>query len=115
MIAVIALAVAGCANTGANYRPIVDRPGANYEADLAQCQQHAHQVASAAESAAVGAIAGAVIGALLGIVGDNRGQRSALAGIGALSGAVGAGAQGETDQRNIIRRCLQGRGYAVLQ
>ena len=113
-VAIIASLV-GCANTGAGYRPMVDsRPGQNYEQDLGQCQQYAAKVAGAAETAAVGAVIGALFGAALSIVGDNRSGRSANAGIGALTGAVGGGVQGETDQRNIIRRCLSGRGYAVL-
>jgi hypothetical protein len=32
-----------------------------------------------------------------------------------VGGAVGAAAEGENNQRNIIKRCLAGRGYSVLQ
>jgi len=35
--------------------------------------------------------------------------------VGAVSGAVGAGVDGERNQRTIINRCLGGRGYKVLQ
>jgi hypothetical protein len=32
-----------------------------------------------------------------------------------VTGAAGAAGQGENNQRNVIRRCLSGRGYKVLQ
>ncbi|NDG19786.1 MAG: glycine zipper family protein [Betaproteobacteria bacterium] len=105
-------------NTGVNYRPIVDTRGVDFnkfEADLRDCQQFAHQTASAAESAAAGAVAGALLGAALGAAAGSRYSRNRTAAVGAVSGAAGAAAQGETDQRNIIRRCLSGRGYSVLQ
>lgn len=112
------LALQGCAGAGANYRPIVDMRGTNnvtFENDLRECQAYAHQTASAAENAAAGAVAGAVLGALIGMA-AGAGSRTYqhTAGVGAVAGAVGAGAQGETDQRNIIRRCMAGRGYNVL-
>jgi len=114
------MSLASCANmnTGVNYRPIVDTRGVDFnkfEADLRDCQQFAHQTASAAESAAAGAVAGALLGAALGAAAGSRYSRNRTAAVGAVSGAAGAAAQGETDQRNIIRRCLSGRGYSVLQ
>ena len=110
--------ISGCANTGANYRPVVDTKGVDlnaYEADLIECQQFAKQTAGAGESAAAGAAAGAVFGALLAAAAGGGSSRRSTAGVGAVSGAAGAGAQGETNQRNVIRRCLGGRGYKVLQ
>lgn len=108
------LALFGCA--GAAYRPIVDTQGVDfnrYESDLQQCQQYAKQTNDAASTAAVGATAGAVLGSVMaGIVGSDR---SASAKVGAIEGAIAGGATGETNQRNIIRRCLSGRGYKVLQ
>lgn len=108
----------GCATSGANYRPIVDSRGvdsARYESDLRECQTYATQTASAGESAAAGAIVGALFGAVLAAAAGSRYDRAATARVGAVTGAVGAGAEGETNQRNIIRRCLSGRGYNVLQ
>jgi outer membrane lipoprotein SlyB len=117
--AFVVVSIGGCAATsGANYRPIVDNKGVDlnrYEMDLRECQNYALQTAGAAESAAAGALAGAVLGAVLaGAAGKNY-SKSSTARVGAVSGAVGAGAQGETNQRNIINRCLAGRGYRVLQ
>ena len=62
-----------------------------------------------------GAVAGAILGGILAAAAGPGYSRSSTAKVGAVGGAVGAGAQGETDQRNIIRRCLSGRGYKVLQ
>lgn len=115
----IVVLLSGCAaTTGANYRPIIDSKGIDfnrYEADLSECQAYATQTASAAQSAAAGAIAGAVLGAALAAAAGSRYDRSSTARVGALSGAVGAGAEGERNQRTIINRCLAGRGYRVLQ
>lgn len=106
--------LAGCA--GPTYRPIIDTQGVDlnrYEADLRDCQAFSTQTADAGKSAAVGAAAGAVLGSVLaGVSGDNRKSSAEL---GAIAGAISGGAGGETNQRNIIRRCLAGRGYRVLQ
>jgi outer membrane lipoprotein SlyB len=117
-ISVMAL-LSGCAaTTGANYRPIIDSKGVDfnrYEADLRDCQAYATQTASAAQSAAAGALAGAVLGAALAAAAGGGYSRTSTARVGAVSGAVGAGVEGERNQRTIINRCLAGRGYSVLK
>ena len=117
-ISIMAL-LSGCAaTTGANYRPIIDSKNVDfnrYEADLKECQAYATQTASAAESAAAGAIAGALLGAALAAAAGGGYSRNSAAGVGAVSGAFGAGVDGERNQRTIINRCLSGRGYKVLQ
>jgi len=108
----------GCASTGSNFRPIVDNKGVDlnrYEVDLQECQVYAKQTANAGKSAAAGAAAGAALGLALALIGGGGYKKGASAGAGALVGGVSAGAQGETNQRNIIRTCLNGRGYKVLQ
>lgn len=119
LAAFLAISISGCATTsGSNYRPIVDNQGVDlnrYETDLRDCQNYATQTASAGESAAAGAVAGALLGAVLAGAGGSRYSKTSTARVGAVTGAVGAGAEGETNQRNIIRRCLAGRGYKVLQ
>jgi outer membrane lipoprotein SlyB len=82
---------------------------------LRECQGYATQTAGAGESAAVGALAGAILGGVLAAAAGKNYSRTSTARVGAVTGAVGAGTQGEADQRNIIRRCLTGRGYKVLQ
>ena len=111
--------LSGCAlQTGRDYRPIVDLKNVDsikFEKDLQECQAYAGQTIGAVESAGVGAIAGATLGVVAAVVSGGRGERASTANLGALTGAVSGASQGETNQRNIIRRCLSGRGYSVLQ
>lgn len=109
---------AGCAHGGANYRPLIDTQGADLsrlERDLSECQAYARQVAGAADQAAAGALIGAALGAVLAAAAGSRYDRGASARVGAVSGIVGGAAQGETDQRSVVRNCMSGRGYRVLQ
>jgi outer membrane lipoprotein SlyB len=117
-ISVIAL-LSGCAaSSGANYRPLIDSKGVDfnrYESDLRDCQAYATQTAGAAQSAVVGAVAGAVFGAVLAGAAGSRYDKKASARVGAVTGAAGGAVEGERDQRSIINRCLAGRGYQVLK
>lgn len=117
-VMVVLATLVGCANTGANYRPIVDTKGvvdmSKYEVDLRECQQFATQTTGAGERAMAGAIAGAALGALLAAAAGSRYSRNQHAGVGAVAGAAAGAGQGENDQRTIIRRCMAGRGYNVL-
>ena len=110
--------LAGCATgpTGASYAPLVDMRGVDatrQAQDQYECQQYAQQRAGAADGAVAGAVAGALIGVVLAaIVGG--GIRNEMAGIGAVTGGLQGAAAGEGTQRDIIRRCMSGRGYNVL-
>jgi outer membrane lipoprotein SlyB len=113
----VSMVAAGCAHTGADYRPIVDMQGrdyAKYEQDLRECQAYSAQAAGAGEQAAVGAVGGALFGTILAAVAGRGYSRNTAAGLGAVTGAAGGAASGERDQRNIIRTCLSNRGYSVL-
>lgn len=119
-LVVFVTVTAGCATNqmGANYRPIIDTRGVDFnrfENDLRDCQQYASQTMGAAEGAAAGAVAGAALGAVLAAAAGSRYSRTQTARIGAVGGAVGAAGEAENNQRSIIRRCLAGRGYSVLQ
>lgn len=114
----LAMVLSGCATSGANYRPMVDTKGVDmnrFEADLGECRQYAVQVSGAAEHAAAGAAVGAIFGAVLAAAAGSRYDRGATARVGAITGAASGGVEGERNQRNIIRNCLSGRGYRVLQ
>ena len=116
--AILAGGIAGCADT---YRPIVDSQGVDqveYERDLAECREYARRVDPAGSAAkggllggAVGAAVGAVVGALTGNVG--RGAAIGAAG-GATGGVLRGGIRGGARQKRVLRRCLRGRGYRVL-
>jgi len=112
---VLVFVLSGCA--GANYRPLVDTQGVDmnrYETDLSACQAYAGQVAGAATQAAIGAGIGAALSLALAAIGGNNYDRSRSAAAGALLGAAAGAGSGETDQHNVIRRCMAGRGYRVL-
>lgn len=109
----LAVFVAGC--TG--YRPIVDSQGrnmANYEYDLRDCQNYARQVDGATRTGGA-ALGGAALGAVLGLVGGGSGSNIAqAAGVGAVTGAAAGGVSTAASQKQIIRNCMTGRGYRVL-
>lgn len=111
--AVCALALAGCANMGAKYVPLVDLQGrsqAQFDIDVAQCQDFAAKRINAEHFAIAGAIATGLLGAFLA----PRGFRNEVAGRAAVLGAAGGAGEGIGTQQDIIRRCMAGRGYSVL-
>ena len=113
--ATIAL-VSGCASKAG--KPIVDMKGVNpsqYEQDLAECSSYADEVA-VGEKAVTGAVTGAVVGGALGAIWD--GYRGGSPERGAASGAVVGGAggvgSGVSERNRVVKSCLRGRGYSVL-
>ncbi len=114
LIALVSLL--GCA--GADVRPIVDMKGVNesaYENDLKDCQTIAQQQSGMGSTAAKGAGAGAVVGGLLGLVtGGNTTGIVQAAGAGAVIGGAGGAYSGNQSQESVVKRCLSGRGYKVL-
>lgn len=108
----LALLLTGCAS----HKVIIDKEGVNmskYEQDLAACREYAEEV-STGEQAGKGAIGGAVIGGAVGaILGGRRGAET-LGGVGAVTGAARGGARGEHEKDQVVKNCLRGRGYRVL-
>jgi hypothetical protein len=117
----VIFAISGCA-TITEQNPIIDQKMSdmtNYNSDLSECREIAMQVdagESFLKSAAVGTLTGAAIGAVVGIFDDKNFGKSV--GIGAAGGAVGGGIKGglETfdDRKEVVAKCLDGRGYTVL-
>jgi len=111
-----ALLLSACA--GSDVRPIVDMKGVNearYEKDLAECQGYAKEASGMGETTAKGAGAGAAVGGLLGLVtGGNRTAIVQAAGAGAVIGGAGGAYKGNTSQETVVKKCLIGRGYKVL-
>ena len=102
-------------NTGSG-KPIVDTKGVNmsqYELDLEECSTFAEDK-STGKSIAKGAVTGAAVGAVIeAITGDVRSRRDAIE-IGAVSGGAQSGIRAVREKEQIVRRCLRGRGYKVL-
>lgn len=95
---------------------IIDTQGIDmnlYDADLEDCYVFADEV-SVGEKAGVGAALGAAVGGIYGaIVGDSQTVRRS-AGVGAVGGALKGTASGLSERDQVVKRCLQGRGYQVL-
>lgn len=111
LIFVATLALAACSGTKG---PIIDSQGvdmARYQQDLAQCEIYAEQV-STGRAVAKGATGGAAVGAAIGaIASGNAGQG---AGIGAVTGGAQSARIAEREKAGVVKNCLRGRGYRVL-
>lgn len=109
-----ALMLSACADSGANYTPILDgSPTAAFQSDLAACQSLARDQRQFDQETAAAAVMGAGAGALLGEFDDGS---DALGGAvaGALAGGV-AGAVNASERREaIVVECLRGRGHRVV-
>lgn len=108
----LALLLTGCAS----HKIIIDKEGVDmskYEQDLATCREYADEV-STGEQAGRSAVGGAVVGGAVGaILGGRRGAET-LGGVGAVTGAARGGAQAEREKDQVVKNCLRGRGYRVL-
>jgi uncharacterized protein YcfJ len=108
------LMLAGCTTTK---EIIIDEKGvdmAAYRQDLAECRVYAEQVRKG-EKVAKGTASGAVIGGAIGaITGGSRDSAARGAGVGAVSGAARGASRGEQEEVRVVKQCLRGRGYKVL-
>jgi hypothetical protein len=114
--AVLALFTAGCSSTPG--KPIVDMKGVNvyqYEQDLAECSEYADEVNVAGKTVG-GAAAGAAVGAAIGAIwdGENGNSPERGAATGAVLGGAGGVGSGVSERSQVVKSCLRGRGYRVL-
>lgn len=96
--------------------PIVDTRGLNlaqYNQDLMECQLIAEQV-DVTEDAVVGAVVGGAVGGAVGAAVGNSDTAQRGAGAGAILGGVRETGRGLREKERVVRRCLLGRGYRVL-
>ena len=113
---IVAVAMlAGCATAprGAGYVPLVDMQGKNpaqFDRDVAECQVYARKTLDAMSGALAGAIAVGLLAAIL----SPRGYRNDGARTGAIVGGVAGGASANDTQESVIKRCMVGRGWNVL-
>src|SRR5690606_7065879 len=109
------LLVAGC--SAWNYEPVVDlRTPAqreSYDWDLMVCRNLAARE-DPAWGAASGALLGAAVGGAVGVAVDDSYALGA-AKAGAVAGAIGGTVNSYSGIHGIVKRCLEGRGYNVLQ
>jgi outer membrane lipoprotein SlyB len=111
-LAPLVLLAAACAGNG----PIVDTKGidqARYKQDLNECETYAGQV-NTAKAAGKSAAAGAVVGGIVGAIFGNSTTVVQSAGVGGVLGGAQGAASGEQSKDQVVKNCLRGRGYSVL-
>lgn len=117
------IALTGCAALDPSQRPVINYQHVvvdpsvckkcDYQTDIFQCNNIAHHntnyIGNAAGGAAAGAATGAIIGAILGL------DIGTMAAAGAAGGGLGGLGNEAMTVRQMIVRCMQGRGYSVLR
>ena len=96
--------------------PIVDTRGistAQYEQDFIECEQFSDQTSVSADTG-TGILGGAVVGGVLGAAVGNSSTAQRGAGVGAIVGGVRSAGSSVREKERVLRRCLTGRGYRVL-
>ncbi len=99
--------------TACSTKPIVDTKGmdhAQFERDLAECTALAEQIdqgGTTLKSAATGALIGGLFGAI-------SGNATTGAAFGGVAGGTSGGLSTDQEKASVIRNCLRGRGYTVL-
>lgn len=118
LVLMMGLWMTGCAgNRTFVDEPIIDRKGVDmsrYYADKAECEVYANEVRRG-EKIVRSAVGGAVVGGAIGAIvsrGSNAAERGA--GVGAVSGGVRGAQEGIRETEQIVKQCLRGRGYNVL-
>jgi outer membrane lipoprotein SlyB len=109
----ISLSLAGCASD----KIIIDKKGvdmAAYDQDLAECRAYAEESEGVGAEAAKGSAVGAVIGGAIGAVVGTGKTAAKLGGVGAITGGVRGASKGKAEKLHIVKTCLSGRGYKVL-
>ncbi len=105
--------VAACADSGANYQPILDgTPTAAYRADLAACQTLARNQSQFDQDTMAATVLGAGVGAALGEADSGDALGGAVA--GALAGGVSSAVDASERREAIVIECLRGRGHRVV-
>lgn len=107
------LALTACTTTD---EIIIDQKGvdmAAYQADLAECRTYSDAVKTG-EKAGVGAASGAVVGGLIGAITGGTEGAARGAGVGAVGGGAKGAIQGTETEVQVVKNCLRGRGYRVL-
>ncbi len=111
------LLAAGCATFKDPSGAIVDMQGVDpgqYALDLAECRKYADEV-PVGQHVATGAVAGAAVGAAAAAVsGEDSSEIGKSAGVGAVVGGATTGVSAVQEHRHVVRECLRGRGYRVL-
>ncbi|MGR3813818.1 MAG: glycine zipper family protein [Cognatishimia activa] len=114
MIAAALPVLAACAESGANYKPILDgTPSETYQADLAACQSLASNQNQLDQERVAATVLGAGAGAILGEADSGDALGGAVA--GALAGGVASTVDVTERRETIVIECLRDRGHRVVE
>ena len=111
--------VIGCAQTDLSDRndiAIIDTRGVDesvFKKDYSECSDFAKNIDLTERTLKQGAVAGATGAAVGAIIGGEEAAKK-IGGSAAVLNAVEANLDGRKEQAKIIKNCLRGRGYKVL-
>ena len=111
--------VIGCAQTDLSDRndiAIIDTRGVDesvFKKDYSECSDFAKNIDLSERTLKQGAVAGATGAAVGAIIGGEEAAKK-IGGSAAVLNAVEANLDGRNEQAKIIKNCLRGRGYKVL-
>ena len=111
--------VIGCAQTDLSDRndiAIIDTRGVDesvFKKDYSECSDFAKNIDLTERTLKQGAVAGATGAAVGAIIGGEEAAKK-IGGSAAVLNAVEANLDGRIEQAKIIKNCLRGRGYKVL-
>ena len=111
--------IVGCAQTDLSDRndiAIIDTRGVDesvFKKDYSECSEFAKNIDLTERTLKQGAVAGATGAAVGAIIGGEEAAKK-IGGSAAVLNAVEANLDGRNEQAKIIKNCLRGRGYKVL-
>ena len=111
--------VIGCAQTDLSDRndiAIIDTRGVDesvFKKDYSECSDFAKNIDLTDRTLRQGAVAGATGAAVGAIIGGEEAAKK-IGGSAAVLNAVEANLDGRSEQAKIIKNCLRGRGYKIL-
>lgn len=97
-------------------RVIVDTKGvdmSHYDGDLQECRAYAEEVPVGGEVAR-GAARGSIVWGVIGAIFGNSQSAARGAGAGAVAGGAGGAVRSERQKAQVVKTCMRGRGYKVL-
>ncbi len=113
LLMTLLVVLSGCAG---QRQVIVDQRGTDpvlYQRDRAECEAYARQLRSG-EKVAGKTAGGAVVGGAVGAAAGNSTTAQRGAGVGAVLGFFRGLGGASREQHMVVKRCLSGRGYRVL-
>ena len=117
------LCISGCIATKsgsifdvAGSKPIIDTKGidiSQYELDLEECETFADEI-STVKSIVKGTATGAAGGTVIEAVTDGSRRTKDATELGAIASGGKSGIRAVQEKEQIVKRCVRGRGYQVL-